>query len=296
MDERQLARGLGWFSLGLGLVEVAAPQRVSQGLGLRGKSDLIRLFGLREIASGLGVLNGRRPDRWVRARVAGDVLDLALLGTALAADNPRRGAAAVATAAVVGATALDVLCSRNLDHGNSTAISGPLHVERSITIDRPPEDLYRFWRDLEHLPGIMNHLVSVKEFTPNRFHCVGRGVGGMHLEWDAEITADRPNEMIAWCSLEGADIDNAGCVRFEPARGGRGTVVRVEMDYQPPAGRLGATIAKLFGESPDQRVAVDLHRLKQLMETGEIARTEGQPAGAGREYGTSKKYDEFVRT
>lgn len=296
MDERQLARGLGWFNLGLGLVEVAAPRRVSHGLGLRGKDDLVRLSGLREIASGLGVLNGPRPDRWVRARVAGDVMDLALLGTALTADNPRRGAAAVATAAVVGATALDLLCSRNLDHGDGVPISGPLHVERSITIDRPPEDLYRFWHRFEALPRIMNHLISVREFAPKRSHWVARGPGGLRLEWDAEITAERPNEMIAWCSLEGADVDNAGCVRFEPARGGRGTVVRVVMDYQPPAGRLGAAVARLFGESPDQRVAVDLHRLKQLMETGEIARTKGQPAGAGREYGISKKYDEFMRT
>jgi uncharacterized membrane protein len=296
MDERQLARGLGWFSLGLGLMEVAAPQRVSRGLGLRGKTELVRLFGLREMASGLGLLNGGRPDRWVKARVAGDAMDLALLSTALAPNNPRRGAAVTAMAAVVGATALDVLCSRNLDHGKATPINGPLHVERSITIDRPPEDLYRFWRNFETLPRIMNHLISVLEFAPGRSHWVARGPGGLRLEWDAEITADRPNELIAWCSLEGADVDNAGCVRFEPARGGRGTVVRVEMDYQPPAGMIGATIARLFGESPDKQVAVDLHRLKQLMETGEIARTLGQPAGAGRERGISKKYDEFVRT
>lgn len=294
MDERQLAQGLGWFSLGLGLVETAAPQRVSQMLGLHGKASLVRLFGMREIVSGIGILNARRPANWVQARLAGDVMDLALLGTALTADNPKRGTAAVATAAVVGATALDVLCSRNLDHGNGSAVSGPLHVERSITIERSPEDLYRFWHNFETLPQIMNHLISVREFAPNRSHWVARGPGGMRLEWDAEITADRPNELIAWCSLEGADVDNAGCVRFEPARGGRGTVVRVEMDYHPPAGMLGAAIAKLFGESPDKQVAVDLHRLKQLMETGEIARTEGQPAA--RERSTSKKYDEFVRT
>jgi uncharacterized membrane protein len=295
MDERQLARGLGWFSIGLGLMEVAAPQRLANRLGLYGRSNLVRLFGLREIASGVGILSQQRPADWVQSRVAGDVMDLALLGTALSEDNPKRTGAAMAAAAVAGVTALDVLCSRRLGRHDGAA-DGAVHVEKSITIDRPPEDLYRFWHDVERLPQIMNHLESVRETGPNRSHWVAKGPAGMRVEWDSEITMDRPNELIGWRSLEGADVESAGWVRFEPAAGGRGTVVRVTMDYYPPAGALGAIIAKLFGEAPEKQMAVDLHRLKQLMETGEIARTEGQPAAAGRVHGISKKYDEFLRT
>ncbi|MGZ8216576.1 SRPBCC family protein [Methylomagnum sp.] len=292
MDERQLARGLGWFSIGLGLMEVAAPQRIANRLGLRGRRNLVRLFGMREIASGVGILAEQRPAGWLQARVAGDVMDLALLGSALTSDNPRRGGAALATAAVAGVTALDVMCSRRLSQGDG-AMDGALHAERSIVIDRPPEVLYQFWRDLERLPQFMNHLESVRNIGPNRSHWVAKGPAGMRIKWDAEITQDQPNRFIAWQSLAGSDMDSAGWVRFEPAPGGRGTVVRVAMDYHPPAGALGAAVAKLFGQSPEKHMAGDLHRFKQLMETGEIARTEGQSAGRAR--GTSRKYDEYVR-
>ena len=292
MDGRQVTQGLGWFSLGLGLMEVMAPQRISSLLGLGNRQAVVRIFGAREIVSGLGILTQPRPAGWVQSRVAGDILDLALLSTALAKDNPRRGSAAMAAAAVLGVTALDLLCSEDLSRGG--AVDRGFHVRKSIIIDRPPEDIYRFWHNFGALPRIMNHLESIHEFAPNRSHWVAKGPAGTRLEWDAEITEDRPNQLIAWRSLEGADVDNAGSVRFERAAGGRGTLVRVELDYRPPAGALGATVAKLFGENPEKQIAVDLHRLKQLMETGEIARTEGQPAG--RAQGTSKKYDEFVRT
>jgi uncharacterized membrane protein len=292
MDERQLARGLGWFSLGLGLMEVAAPRRVSRMLGLNGRENVLRLFGAREIATGIGILSNARPAGWVQARVAGDAMDLALLGTAFSADNPRRTGAAVAAAAVAGVTALDLMCSRQLSRGNGGG-NGAVNVERSITIDRPPEEIYRFWRDLKHLPQIMGHLESVEPYGTNRSHWVAKGPAGLRVEWDAEIVTDRPNELIAWRSLEGGGVDNSGWVRFEPAVGGRGTVVRVAMDYYPPAGALGETVAKLLGEDPEKQIAVDLHRLKQLLETGEIARTEGQSSGRARE---TSKFDEFIRT
>jgi uncharacterized membrane protein len=293
MDEQQLARGLGWFSIGLGLMEVAAPRRFAHSLGLEGRHEWLRLFGLREIASGIGILTERKTGDWLWARVGGDAMDLALLGTALTPDNPRRDAAMMATAAVAGVTALDVMCGLRFgrDHG---AEDGAIHLEKSITIDRPPEELYRFWRNFESLPRIMNHLISVREIGGGRSHWVAKAPAGRRVEWDAEITHDRPNELIAWRSLEGADVDNRGVVRFMRAPGGRGTVVRVEMDYSPPAGAIGAKIAQLFGESPEKQVAVDLQHFKQVMETGEIPTTEGQPAGRARRL--SKKYDEFVRS
>jgi len=293
MDEKQMARGLGWFSIGLGIAEVAAPKKVADMVGLDGRHGLVQLFGLREIATGIGILTDPQNPGWLQARVVGDALDLALLGSALDEDNPKRGRAAAAMAAVAGVTALDIIGSQQLSRGDGLA-HGAIHLRESITIDRSPEDIYRFWHKLEGLPCIMNHIESVREIGPQRSHWVAKAPAGMHVEWDSEIIDDRPNEMIAWRSLEGADVDNAGSVRFERAPGGRGTVVKVEMDYRPPGGIVGAKIAKLFGEAPEKQIAVDLHRLKQLMETGEIATTAGQPAGRARSL--SRKYDEIVQT
>jgi len=157
--------------------------------------------------------------------------------------------------------------------------SEPLHAEKSITINRTAEDLYRFWRDFEHLPRFMKHLDSVSVSSDRRSHWIAHGPADTHVEWDAEITEDRPNELIAWRSLAGADLDNAGTVRFQPATGGRGTVVRVTLDYRPPAGALGLAVAKLFGEAPQQQIEGDLRRFKNIMEAGEIPTTIGQPEG-----------------
>ncbi len=99
------------------------------------------------------------------------------------------------------------------------------------------------------------------------------------MEWDAETTEDRPNERIAWRSVEGADVSNAGAVRFVRAPGGRGTEIHVEMRYDPPAGTLGRLVAKLFGEEPSQRVEGDLRRFKQVMEIGEVVRSDASLAG-----------------
>jgi uncharacterized membrane protein len=120
----------------------------------------------------------------------------------------------------------------------------------------------------------------------------GEGTGRSQ-KWDAEITEDQSNEYIAWRSLEGADVENSGWVCFEAAPGGRGTIVSVEMQYSPPAGALGATVAKILGRAPEQEVEEDLRRFKQVMETGEIITTEGQPAG--RSSSTSWKYDQTIR-
>src|SRR6266508_6908345 len=107
----------------------------------------------------------------------------------------------------------------------------PLHVEHSVTIDRPAEELYRFWRDFENLPRFMKHLESVRATGDRSSHWAAKAPAGRTVEWDAEITDDRPNELIAWRSLEGSDVDSVGTVRLERAPGGRGTIVRVEMRY-----------------------------------------------------------------
>jgi uncharacterized membrane protein len=166
---------------------------------------------------------------------------------------------------------------------NSENVSVPagrgIKLEKSVTINRSPEELYRFWRNFENLPRFMNHLEAVHVTGEERSHWVAKAPAGSSVEWDAEIYNEKEGEMIAWRTLEGADVASAGSVHFEPAAGGRGTVVRVVLKYDPPGGKLGALVARLFGENPEQQIDEDLRRFKQLMETGEVATTEGQPSG-----------------
>ena len=159
----------------------------------------------------------------------------------------------------------------------SVAHNEGIKVEQTITVNRSPEELFRYWRNFENLPRFMDHLESVQPQGERRSHWKAKAPLGKTVEWDAEIINERPNELIAWRSLDGADISNAGSVHFTPASGGRGTEVRVVMEYSPPLGRVGATVAKIFGEEPEQQVADDLRRFKQVMETGEMATTTGQP-------------------
>lgn len=160
-------------------------------------------------------------------------------------------------------------------------VARDIHVERSITINKDANELYSFWRQFENLPGIMRHLESVTVLDDLRSHWVAIGPAGRKFEWDAEIYNEIQNEMVAWRSLPGADIVNAGSVHFETSPGGRGTRVKVVLNYNVPGGKLTALFAKPFGAEPGQLIQDDLRRFKQLMETGEIATTEGQPTGTG---------------
>jgi uncharacterized membrane protein len=144
-----------------------------------------------------------------------------------------------------------------------------------MNINRSPEELYAFWRHFENLPRFMPNLESVTVQDDRRSHWVAKAPFGASVAWDAEITEDVPNRRIAWRSLPTADVANSGEVDFLPAVGGRGTDVRVRIDYQPPGGRLALGLARLFGEAPEQRVREDVRRFKQLMETGEIASNAG---------------------
>jgi uncharacterized membrane protein len=152
-------------------------------------------------------------------------------------------------------------------------------VEKSLTINREPAELFSFWRNFDNLPRFMNHLEEVRVTDPTHSHWVAKAPAGTSVEWDAEVYNEKENELIAWRSLEGSDVDNAGSVHFTPAPSGRGTEVRVSLKYDPPAGKLGALVAKLFGEEPEQQIDEDLRRFKQLMEAGETATIKGQPSG-----------------
>lgn len=154
-----------------------------------------------------------------------------------------------------------------------------IHVRDEITIQRPVEEVYLFWRELSNLPRAMQHLISVEPMGDRRSHWKTRAPAGATAEWDAVIENDVPMELIAWESVSPAAIPNGGSVRFRPAPGGRGTELSVALHYQPPAGRLGQWTAKLAGLEPAQQLREDLRRLKQLLEAGEIATNEGQPHG-----------------
>lgn len=140
-----------------------------------------------------------------------------------------------------------------------------IRVEKSVIISRTPGELYRFWRNFENLPRIMNHLEEVRVLSPARSHWVAKALAGITVEWDAEITNDIQNELIAWRSLEGSEITNAGSVRFLHFAEGE-TEVRVALEYNPPGGRLGAWIAGLLGEDPEHQITDDLARFKLMME------------------------------
>jgi uncharacterized membrane protein len=278
---------LGWFSIGLGVAQLLTPRTVSRmsglGGGLGAHPNMIRACGARELASGVGILSGRQTSRWLWSRVAGDAIDLALIGTAARSGGVHRRRLAWVAAAVAGITALDAVVSmrrtRDARAGRIDGAAGDIQVERSLTINRSPDECYRFWRDFENFPRFMQHLESVVALSDTRSHWIATGPAGTRVEWDAEIVADEPGRLLAWSSSEGADIDHAGIVRFEEAPGGRGTIVHVEMRYSPPGGTAGALIAKLFGEEPEQQIADDLRHFKQLLETGEIPTTVGQPSG-----------------
>lgn len=154
-----------------------------------------------------------------------------------------------------------------------------IRVESAVNINATPEQLFRFWRNFENLPRFMTHLESVKVLDDGRSHWVAKGPAGIDAEWDAEIINEVPNELIGWRSVDGSRVDNAGSVRFTPAPGGQGTEVKVVLRYDPPGGALGAAIAKLFGEDPSHQVEHDLERLKEMIESGEVATTGTQPTG-----------------
>lgn len=276
-----LGRGLGWFSIGLGIAALAAPSTTARLVGHTGRGGIVSLVGLRELGTGAGILASRNPAPWLWARVAGDVMDIALLATGLRAGNPARGRTAIATTAVAGISALDVFASWQQTRAMGQGLSGTadVFIEKSISINASPQTCYEAWRRLEELPRFMRHLESVRTLDDKRSHWRARAPGGQTVEWDAEITEDRPGEKLSWRSLENAQVANAGSVRFQPMPHGRGTILRISLHYAPPAGQAGAVLARILGEEPSVQLREDLRRFKQIVETGEIATTRGQPSG-----------------
>ncbi|MCG5451609.1 SRPBCC family protein [Micromonospora hortensis] len=277
-----LPSALGLLSLALGVGALVAPGPIARMAGVDDSPaarSVLPAIGLRELGSAAGLLSGRRPAGWVWSRVAGDAMDLTLLGRALAdRGGERRSRVALTTLAIAGITAVDVLAAVRVGRARR-ARARVIRMQIAVTVNRSPAEAYRFWRDMENLPRFMAHLESVRADDLRRSHWIARGPAGRRVEWDAEIIDDQPNKSITWRSLPGTRVPNAGRVRFVPAPGDRGTEVRVELRYAPPAGAFGRAVAKLFGEEPEQQVRDDLRRFKQVLETGEVVRSEGSPNG-----------------
>lgn len=154
--------------------------------------------------------------------------------------------------------------------------------EATMVISKSAEELYHFWRNLENLPLLLDHLISVEDLGMGRSHWVARAPVLGRIEWDAEIINDREGELIAWRSIPGSELDTAGTVQFQSAPGDRGAILKISMKYDPPGGKAGATLASLLGAGFEQTLAGDLRQLKQRLEAGETPTVAGQPRGACR--------------
>ena len=283
--ERTLAQLLGYASMGLGVPQTLAPGRFDRLIGVepdaQSRTITVLACGLRELAAAAGILalDRPRPVRWLWARVAGDALDLFLLGRALRSkpEGPTRVAAAMA--GVAGVAAADVYTAVRMSRAPAQPMEEEgMPVKAAITVRRPVGEVYGFWRDFQNLPSFMYHLESVEPSGGGRSRWKAKAPIGK-VKWDAEIVEDRPNELISWRSLPGARVPNSGTVRFRPAPSDQGTEIMLDMNYGAPGGPAGAFVAKLFGEEPRQQVKDDLRRFKQVMETGEVVRSDGSPEG-----------------
>jgi len=290
--DKKLTRFLGWFSLALGAQQLLMPGQVNRLIGVHDdeRSRLAqRIVGAQELAAFAGIMSKRRPTAWLWSRVAGDVSHMALLGVAYRKrESDARWGFAVGNVATTFALDAYAATQRTRkaeaeDAGEEPSSggtdTGETRVVAAITVNRPRDEVYSFWRRFEDLPAFMDHVESVSVDDTGSVHWVVKAPAGRTVEWDAELTEDVPGERISWRSLEGADVENSGTVRFADAPGGRGTEIHLDIDYSPPAGALGAGIAKLFGEEPRQQAKDDLRRFKQVMEAGEVVRSEGSPEG-----------------
>lgn len=202
------------------------------------------------------------------------------------AEGQPKGLAALLGGAALVAYAVYKGASRGREAARHTAESPaprheplPTHIEASISVLRPAQELYSYWRSFENFPRFMRHVESVQDLGNGRSHWIAKSPVGSRIEWDAEIVEDRQGQLLSWRSLPGSQVHNSGSVLFEPLPHDRGTMVRATFDFAPPGGAAGRLAAKALGPITKQQVHEDLRRFKNLMEAGEIPTTDGQPEG-----------------
>jgi uncharacterized membrane protein len=271
-------RSLGWLSIGLGAAALLAPRPLATLTGLSAHSGLLPFVGLRELASGFGLLTQADSTPWLWSRVVGDMMDLAVISSALQPSNAYRSRA-LGTAGVVAAiAAVDVAAAIvSSSRRGSVVAAGPFSA--SLIVNKTPQECYDFWRDVSNLPRFSSALDSVAQIDEQHARWMLRGALSSGVTLTVKTTTDEAGKRIAWHSVGRSDLAHAGVVRFEAAPGNRGTLVGASLWYRPPGGKAGLRIGKLVGADPRSRLREDLRRFKQLIETGEVATTRGQPSG-----------------
>jgi uncharacterized membrane protein len=276
LARRRRVVGLGWLSLAVGAAQVVAPRVVGKLVGVRAPrrvQGLIRLLGVRGLLSGLGLLSRGRAGRWLKARIAGDLIDFGLLRKALRQPGARRARTAGALLATWGLALYDARTSLLARRDALALASAP--VRRSITIARPAAAIFRMWRDFSHLSDFFPHVDFVDVIDEQTSRWRVRGATGDVLEWETVIVEERPDELLRWKSVDRASVATSGVLQLVPAPGGRGTEVHLEVQYHPPGGAVGRIIASLWSESPEQELDAALRRLKQRLETGGVVHADG---------------------
>ena len=281
-EMERLARALGWFSLGLGLAQIAAPSKVAQLIGVDDDDatiTMMRVVGAREIASGIGILTQPKPTPWLWARVGGDAMDLTLLKSAMESPRANRNRVATATTAVLGIAAVDALCGTRLtaepDAPNQSAIqSSAVHATSAVTVNAPIDMVYGYWEGFQNLPRFMSDFASVQVSGNRQSRWSLTAPAGISVDWEVEITETTPNEQIAWRTSEGSHLEASGFVRFRTAPANRGTEVLFDARFDPPGGELGRKVAGFFADALGTKIGNDLRRFKQLVELGEIVHSD----------------------
>jgi hypothetical protein len=254
----RLANGLGWFSIGLGLSELFAPGAMANFIGVRNSGSnrsVLRAYGMREIAAGIGILTQQRPAGWLWARVAGDMLDIGSLAAAVNSSGSSGGRLARSMGAVAGVTALDFYCASQMDRLPQNRVEQDQQSKRAsnaavITIDSSPEELQRRLRD----------------FIRSR----GEGGESRIFTSGVQVSEDAGTQRLRWSARPMAGVAVAGNVRFESAPANRGTIVYAELE-SPSSGMVARIAGKLFGIAGSELLQNELRKFKQLVETGEIA-------------------------
>jgi uncharacterized membrane protein len=264
---------LGLASVALGVAKVAAPRALARLVGApdgpRAKW-IIQGLGAREVVIGVGLLASRRATPWLWARAAGNALELALLGAAVGARREDRRRAAGALGVLAGMTAFDVACAVASTRALRRRVAAP--VRRSVTIARPREEVYRFWRDFANAPAFMSDVESVEVLDDRRSRWSAHGPVGPVVSWEVTVAEDRPDELVRWSSVEGAqsDVRTEGVVRFSDALDGRGTDVELELGYGVPDDAPERAAAFVARAAAPQRIEAGLARGKALLETGRV--------------------------
>jgi uncharacterized membrane protein len=282
VTDRQLGLALGWFSVGLGLLQILAPRGLGRAMGVGHHPVIMRLCGVRELVSGVGLLSERSPAAFAWSRVAGDALNLVLLRSALRSPGSSKAKIAAAATLMASVTAIDIFASQQMTRSALARPKEPLRAKLAISIAATPDKLYAFWRNVENLPKFMQNVVSVTAVTPLQSHWVANAPAGTQIEWDSEIVDDQPNKLIAWRTLPDSDFSHHGIVSFEPEPAGTGTTIHVDLYYRAPGGTFGIGLARILGEDPGSHLMQTLRRLKQLVETGAVVTPKTEPMGIRR--------------